>query len=608
MTTPVRQSYFLWAPGVILTILCGLVLFAAPNRNVPRCVELGSDVTSIYLGENSSTLIAGRSDGKIEQLDLETLEHRNIFEFGRGRVNHISASADGQTISCVVANERIVIRDVQTSSIVDEIELQNITLAALSPDGSHLAAGDVDGNTWVTMLPHESWTLLSPAHLKLVTTIQWNAAGTLLATGSQGGTIQVWDAESLDMVFSAAEPHSTILALGFEEDDGHRWIQSLHFDQTVTTFDLSIGEKRNQVRGSTQTRNGRYSTDGKEYVTIGRRGRVTLWDASSHESQVFQYAGESFTRSAVTAKWIVAAGAGSKVAVWRRESYDAPKFGELLGGLFVAGLILTCVATLHDWRKGLLYCVVLDSLRDPVRKLIPDAPVWFTLVMGLLWLVILLRAALEIWEKVSKRQSELWTRIWGVGALIVMFVATWRAISSYESGWHLALLGWSSYLAPVAGVLIGLTFVRGQRDLRALAMTVVGTSLVMSSSAFPELLSWDWRGLGGIEFDWIRYQKFGLISLMCGFYRSPTVLGLHAASAMMYAALLARVDSRPLRRVWLLICLLMIPALIFSGRRKMLLIVLVFVVVLAVTSLRRMMSHAWPKRRRMLLTATLLLL
>src|SRR5205085_2750504 len=50
-------------------------------------------------------------------------------------------------------------------------------------------------------------------------------------------------------------------------------------------------------------------------------------------------------------------------------------------------LLLTLVAaavlvSLQNWRVGLLLCVLVGVLQDPVRKLTPDAPVYLTLAFA----------------------------------------------------------------------------------------------------------------------------------------------------------------------------------------------------------------------------------
>ena len=150
----------------------------------------------------------------------------------------------------------------------------------------------------------------------------------------------------------------------------------------------------------------------------------------------------------------------------------------------------------------------------------------------------------------------------------------------------MAILGWSACLAPFAGMLIGLAFLRNNRDLRRFSAVYVLGHLFLACSSFIEFQGWDWQGLEGIDFDWIRYYSDGLISLMSGFYRSPTVLGIHAAGVVMYGGLLALQSPVQRRMGWLLAAVLGAFVLLIAGRRKMQLIVVLFAITVAVTVVR----------------------
>ncbi len=45
-----------------------------------------------------------------------------------------------------------------------------------------------------------------------------------------------------------------------------------------------------------------------------------------------------------------------------------------------------------DWRKGLVAMIVVAFLQDPARKLELDRPVYFTLLVGVVFAVVYLRA------------------------------------------------------------------------------------------------------------------------------------------------------------------------------------------------------------------------
>lgn len=58
---------------------------------------------------------------------------------------------------------------------------------------------------------------------------------------------------------------------------------------------------------------------------------------------------------------------------------------------FVIIVALQCLVALSDWRSGLLPCIFLDVIRDPVRKL-EGQPLWIKLPAMALWLAVFARA------------------------------------------------------------------------------------------------------------------------------------------------------------------------------------------------------------------------
>ncbi len=85
-----------------------------------------------------------------------------------------------------------------------------------------------------------------------------------------------------------------------------------------------------------------------------------------------------------------------------------------------------------------------------------------------------------------------------------------------------------SYIAPSAGVLLGLALARSNRDItNFLAYCLMnGAALV---SVLLEYLNIAVPALGGLRgMNWIRYSGDQTVNLVCGFFRSPDIMGLHA--------------------------------------------------------------------------------
>jgi hypothetical protein len=252
-----------------------------------------------------------------------------------------------------------------------------------------------------------------------------------------------------------------------------------------------------------------------------------------------------------------------------------------------------------DWRWALLCCLVLDVWRDPVRKLLPGSPLCVTFSILPAWGAVLWGA----WHTSRVRPWKQWRRccwIYAAVAVSVLCMAGWRTWQLTAAGPQLILLGTVSYVTPLLGMWLGLRYMRDAQDLRRLAGWLCVVNLVAVLTAGAEAMRWDWRSLGGIDFDWIRYRSGGLLGLMSGWYRSPNLLGFHAAQLAAYGLLLATFQRRAGRAGWLLAAVIGVLGTLLSGRRKMVLILLAIGATLVCAGLMRFVKL----KRRTLWIAT----
>ncbi len=246
-------------------------------------------------------------------------------------------------------------------------------------------------------------------------------------------------------------------------------------------------------------------------------------------------------------------------------------------------IALACAAALGNWRLALYLCLVIDVVRDPVRKLLPEQPVWATVLGAAPWGMIMLRAF-------SSEQTELLAAIPRYPKLSTALTCLAMALVPgfllscvyYPSGYRLALIGAASYLGPFLGIGLGYLFVRGEPMLLRFLMGYGLINAVALIGAPLEFLDADVPALGGIRVDWIRYREGYIVDLISGFYRSPDVMGLHAAHVMMFGAILALRSRGLMRIVWLLLIGWGGMGVLLCGRRKMMAIPLVFIISYAI--------------------------
>jgi WD40 repeat protein len=156
---------------------------------------------------------------------------------------------------------------------------------ALSPEGGNVATagGDLPLTVWDTTTgrKHFQAPLTSDEYC-----LAFSASGALLATGSQGGVIRLWDTASGKEIHPRLEPEGFIHALAFTPDGTHLFTGG--GDRFLTCWRLDTGRAvarlvghRNPVQFLGVSPDGKtlYSAGGwKESPT-----RFRMWDARSHE-------------------------------------------------------------------------------------------------------------------------------------------------------------------------------------------------------------------------------------------------------------------------------------------------------------------------------------
>ena len=286
---------------------------------------------------------------------------------------------------------------------------------------------------------------------------------------------------------------------------------------------------------------------------------------------------------------VAAAGADGALRVWQL-THDADEVAWLSAVLrfenrresgmtacWIGGLVIAGGIAVARWRTGLLLCIIFGLARDLVRKVIPGCPVWITVSTNLLWLAV---AAGCVWRE----RSPLWgvlrrnagLRLALFANLLALLPSAVISLFSYPSGWQFVVLGVGGYAFAWLGVILGYALARSHDGPQRLLAVFFVTHLVGVSGAIPEWLRWNIAGLGAVDADWHRSFATGTIQLVSGCYRSPDVLGWHAAQLVMLAAVLLCLPHGRRRLLAAGGLLLATVALLLAGRRKMTVMPLVF--------------------------------
>jgi hypothetical protein len=246
-------------------------------------------------------------------------------------------------------------------------------------------------------------------------------------------------------------------------------------------------------------------------------------------------------------------------------------------------LLLAVVAVFTDWRRGLFVAVPVALLQDPLRKLTPDQPVVYVVLVGVVFGAAALAATMSGISLVPRH-------IWGwrryLAAPFGLFVAVviFQAIHAFASFGNVVvpLIGLSAYLTSfVALCLVYQTVVRSPDNflINFFRFYIVCFSLALTT-IYLEYIGYDWSILGEVGQRLIIFDRTtgAKLSAYSGLFRASEVAAWHAATCVCFFAIWM-VNRRLTLGKGLaatLFVLMIVGLGVVTGRRKFLVEIVVF--------------------------------
>lgn len=251
---------------------------------------------------------------------------------------------------------------------------------------------------------------------------------------------------------------------------------------------------------------------------------------------------------------------------------------------FLTALVLVpaLAVAFSNWRYGLFACVLVAILQDPLRKLTPGEPVYFILLVG----VVFGAAFLTAWGRVPLDLNRIvgWRRNLGLPFNLFLMLLAAQAANVYLQFGSSVLMGIGllSYLAPLPALMLGYQYakrggIRGIERwlwfyLAAIFLALISVYLEyagVSSPMFGEV------GSGIAIYD----RNLGLyIDANCGLFRASEIAAWHAGTAACILFLVGTAWRLTIPRI-LIACALLgffVGIGLLTGRRKMLAEIAIF--------------------------------
>jgi hypothetical protein len=257
----------------------------------------------------------------------------------------------------------------------------------------------------------------------------------------------------------------------------------------------------------------------------------------------------------------------------------------LYGGLGIAAL--GAFIGLLDWRRGLLACLVVGFLQDPLRKLTPGRPVAFVVLVGVVFVGASLGYFLERGPGGVRALFRWYPALRRPMAAYVAIVLAQAAVTVLRVGSPvLAGIGLLSYASPFVALFLGHQFCSSARRIGQWQKVYLAGALTVGTSILLAFLGLRSRLFDSIG-DELVYGRGGGVRMVSGLLRSSEIAAWHAATAacLVLAWMVAR------RRIGAsiagsVVTLGLVLAVILTGRRKTLGEMILFVAVFAFLLLR----------------------
>jgi hypothetical protein len=249
----------------------------------------------------------------------------------------------------------------------------------------------------------------------------------------------------------------------------------------------------------------------------------------------------------------------------------------------IALLSLAVLAAFSNWRRGIFIAIVVALLQDVLRKLTPDQPAVFVVMVGVVFGAAAL-GAMMAGIPLAPRNILGWRRYLTAPFGVFVAVLIFQAFNAFAQFGNVVipLIGLTAYLTPFFAVCLVYQIAVLSREslIGHVFRFYVVCAFLGLTTIYLQYIGFDWPILGEVGRGLIIFDRDtgAILSAYSGIFRSSEVAAWHAASVVCFFAILIinRRITPPKLLMAAVFVVLVIGLGMVTGRRKFLVEILVF--------------------------------
>ncbi len=249
----------------------------------------GYPIRHAALARNARLLVTAGESDTVTLWELPGGRRLGNYPVPRAFNGHLAVTADGQWVARSDHGDSVFLQNVARNGESKRLERSNGYALVFSPRGDSLSIWGWGAGTPVLWdIPSaRPRTATEGRHRDAIISQAFSQDGSILATGGSGGTIILWDSESLSSLAQISGPATWVRSMAFSPNG--RTLAAGLDDRCVHLWDVATGRELATLEGHTGPVNQvRFSPDGLTLATCAEtaesRSELFLWTAMPRES------------------------------------------------------------------------------------------------------------------------------------------------------------------------------------------------------------------------------------------------------------------------------------------------------------------------------------